>query len=334
MKEISGRVAFRNAHDPYSRWIAGAHATVKQERFILGKDRMREEVLIPSIRPKFPLDRSRGIFAIGSCFARHIELYLHTRGFRVASYAEEDFAEFELGLASAHHRDGTIKYNVFSMCNELRWALDPQTPFDERGIIAISDARHYDPHGVTGIFRTRDPEQISAIRRILGRVFARITECGVVIVTLGLTEAWYDHQLELYLNVTPPLEVVLREPDRFSFRITDYGQNLAALEEFYGMVKHWCQPDVKIIVSVSPVPLQATFSARDIVLATCAAKSTLRAVAEEWANLHDDVDYYPSYEMVIYSNKQKVFEEDGIHINRELVAQVTELFLGSYYPSV
>jgi len=41
-----------------------------------------------------------------------------------------------------------------------------------------------------------------------------------------------------------------------------------------------------------------TFSTMDIVVANTWAKSLLRAVAQEWAAAHSNVDYFPSYEIV------------------------------------
>ena len=51
-----------------------------------------------------------------------------------------------------------------------------------------------------------------------------------------------------------------------------------------------------------------TFSTMDIVVANTWAKSLLRAVAQEWASAHPNVDYFPSYEIVQNSDRAAVWE--------------------------
>jgi hypothetical protein len=50
-----------------------------------------------------------------------------------------------------------------------------------------------------------------------------------------------------------------------------------------------------------------TFSTMDIVVANTWAKSLLRAVAQEWAAAHENVDYFPSYEIVQNSDRAAVW---------------------------
>jgi GSCFA family len=44
----------------------------------------------------------------------------------------------------------------------------------------------------------------------------------------------------------------------------------------------------------------------DIVVANTWAKSLLRAVAQEWAQAHNNIDYFPSYEIVKNSDRAAV----------------------------
>jgi hypothetical protein len=56
-------------------------------------------------------------------------------------------------------------------------------------------------------------------------------------------------------------------------------------------------PQLRFILTVSPVPLTATKSGNHVAVATMASKSILRAVTEELMS-HVDVDYFPSYEII------------------------------------
>ena len=89
-------------------------------------------------------------------------------------------------------------------------------------------------------------------------------------------------------------------------------------------------PQAKIVVSVSPVPLQATVSADDVVMSSTLSKSQLRVVAVDARSSFDHVDYFPSYEMVMNSARAATWEEDEIHVKMSLVAQVTRSFVENW----
>jgi hypothetical protein len=84
-------------------------------------------------------------------------------------------------------------------------------------------------------------------------------------------------------------------------------------------------------VTVSPVPLMATFSAEDIVIANTYSKSLLRTVAQEWANKHENVHYFPSYEIVQNSDPKVTWEEDRRHVKGQVVQHIMKLFLHNYF---
>jgi hypothetical protein len=85
-----------------------------------------------------------------------------------------------------------------------------------------------------------------------------------------------------------------------------------------------------VIVTVSPVPLMNTFSTMDIVVANTWAKSLLRAVAQEWAAAHSNVDYFPSYEIMQNSDRFAVWEHDLRHVKGVGVQHIMKLFLRNY----
>jgi hypothetical protein len=56
----------------------------------------------------------------------------------------------------------------------------------------------------------------------------------------------------------------------------------------------------------------------------------LRAVAQEWAAAHENVDYFPSYEIVQNSERDAIWEPDLIHVKVVGLHHIMELFLQSY----
>src|SRR5207249_9460112 len=103
-----------------------------------------------------------------------------------------------------------------------------------------------------------------------------------------------------------------------------YPQPSAELLSLYG------HPNFHILVTVSPVPLMNTFSTMDIVVANTWAKSLLRALAQEWASAHHNVDYFPSYEIVQNSDRATVWEHDRRHVKGAGVQHIMDLFLRNY----
>jgi hypothetical protein len=85
-------------------------------------------------------------------------------------------------------------------------------------------------------------------------------------------------------------------------------------------------PQLKIVLTVSPVPLHDTFSGIDILTANSYSKATLRAVAQDVADEHEYIDYFPSYELVTLANPDSAWYPDRRHVQREFVAKIMERF--------
>ena len=86
-------------------------------------------------------------------------------------------------------------------------------------------------------------------------------------------------------------------------------------------------PSLKFILTVSPVPLTATMSGKHVLVATMESKSILRAVAGELAASRNDIDYFPSYEIINSpSFKGSFFEPNQRNVNPYGVNFVMESF--------
>jgi hypothetical protein len=120
-------------------------------------------------------------------------------------------------------------------------------------------------------------------------------------------------------------------PDRYELHVTNFADNLSNLEAIHALLKEFGHHDVRIIVTVSPVPLMATFSAEDVVVANTYSKSLLRAVAQEWAAKYENVHYFPSYEIVQNSDPRLTWEEDRRHVKGQVVQHIMRLFLRNYF---
>jgi hypothetical protein len=301
--------------------------------------RLRHTWFTPKIDPKFKLRRDDKFFAIGSCFARGLENALAKYNVAVESAAPE-FAMLKPAKNDVSPLGFTNKYNTHAILNELRWALDPDAEFPRESIVQLTKTTWYDPH-TNPTLNFVDFEETLERRALIQAVTRRIRNCRAVIVTLGLAEVWRDVQADVFVNCTPlDVAYTLRpdatppmcnpRPDRYEFHLTSFAQNLANLEEMHSLLTQHGYPDVHIIVTVSPVPLMNTFSTMDIVVANTWAKSLLRAVAQEWACAHENVDYFPSYEIIQSSDRTAAWEADLRHVKGAGAQHVMELFLRDY----
>ena len=290
--------------------------------------RLRHTWFTPRINPKFRLRRDDKFYAIGSCFVRGLESALKMRKVTVESAAPE-FARLQPAKKEISPLGFLNKYNMYSILNELRWALDPGAEFPRESIIQLTKTTWDDPH-TTPILEFADLEETLERRALMQTVTKRIKDCRAVIVTLGLAEVWRDVKADVFINRTPIPSLFKTEPDRYEFHLTGFAQNLANLEAIHELLTQYGHPDVRIVVTVSPIALMNTFSTMDIVVANTWAKSMLRAVAHEWAATHSNVDYYPSYEIVQNSDRAAVWESDLRHVKGAGAQHVIELFLRNY----
>src|SRR5262245_33405469 len=290
--------------------------------------RLRKTWFTPEINPKFRLRRDDKFYAIGSCFARSLENALAKHRMTVESAAPE-FARLQAANKEVSGLGFTNKYNTYSILNELRWALDPDAEFPRDSIVQLTETTWDDPH-TTPTLEFADLEETLERRALMQAVTKRIENCRAVILTLGLAEVWRDIKAGVFINRTPIPSLFKTEPDRYEFHLTGFAENMANLEAIYALLTHYGHPDVHIVVTVSPVPLMNTFSTMDIVVANTWAKSLLRAVAQEWAASHSNIDYFPSYEIVLSSDRSAAWEVDLRHVQGAGAQHAMELFLRNY----
>lgn len=313
--------------DAYSRWFKNG-IDPKDPRGIFACQRLRNTYLTPFIRPSFKIRMDDKLFAIGSCFARGIEKTLLRSGFDVVS-AAKDFDKFATTGNKVTSLGFTNKYTTFSILNEITWALDPDARFPEMSLIDVETGICIDPH-INPTLQKVDRAGTLERRKIITDVTRRIKDCRVVFMTLGLVEVWHDSHAGVSLNTTPDRKMQELYPGRYKFSVTDYISNLDNLEKIYGVLRKYGHPKLSIIVTVSPVPLMVTYSKQDVVIANTYSKSTLRAVAQDWAARHDNVQYFPSYEIVMNSDRSSTWDDDLRHVQGKAVKHIMDTFVRNY----
>jgi GSCFA family len=304
-----------------SRWSSPDRSTTFAST---AHGRLNDGFTLVRVEPKFRLREEDVFFCIGSCFARNIEDHLIYRDLKVTSNA------FPSRRSEWHGRPSGLanKFTTASMLNELRWAFG-EAEFR-------TDSLMEDPDGWRDLQLTPGSALVTRDRalerrRDLAAYFRRIRDASVVIITLGLVEAWYDRTSGIFLNAAPTMWATRREPGRFTLTVTNYTDNLAQLDDIVALLGRHGAADLRIVITVSPVPMGETFTGGDVIAANLYSKSTLRAVAEDAARKYDCVQYFPSYDTMVTSPRRSSYSSvDELHVLDTAVQAVTSHFLSTF----
>lgn len=274
-----------------------------------------EPLCKPGFKPNFHLEPGEKIFTIGSCFARNIEKALATRGFDVVTRRI-----LSAGQTLFKHRANILNnYGVPSILNELTWALDEARPFDAAtNLFEIYPERFVDIH-LPAAIRPASRDEVLERRNVITQITGEVRNCRVVVMTLGLTEVWYDRHAGLYLNYSPRRALVAKYPDRFELHVLSYSETLDYLRQIVALLKRACGADQRILLTVSPVPLTATYTGRDVLVANGLSKAVLRTAADEIIAENDHIDYFPSYESITLSSRDAAWEDDQRHVEQAAI---------------
>jgi hypothetical protein len=312
---ISGREARRNQDQPIASW-----ATARR--------RLRSGIVIPATFPSFSLSNTDTILTMGSCFARNIENHLARMGCRIPALefaAEENMGPFNEML------------NLFAppaFLNEIEWTKviyrrDRRVTFDDCRDVAFKM-----PSGLyidLGLVRGKEvtEQKIVERRQKLFNLYASAFSAHCLIMTPGLVESWYDQKTGKHINAAPIRDKHALDIDRFSLDVLTFEQCRDALARTIEIIRAENQT-IKILITVSPVPLRFTFTCEDILTANTYSKSVLRAACNCLVSAADRIDYFPSYEAVTLSSRG-VWESDKRHVKPAFVGKIVEQMTKRYF---
>ena len=268
----------------------------------------------------------------GSCFAQHIARYLKNSGYNyyIAEPGHPHLSEVHhkahnYGLYSARY--GTI-YTARQLWQLFERAFGRFRP--EEDVWQESDDVFLDPFRPTtqpGGYVSRlelDAEREQHLRAVR----TMFETLDVFVFTLGLTECWRSTIDGAVFPLCPGVEGGVFDPERHEF----YNQNVADviddLTRFRAALFE-VNPDAQIILTVSPVPLMATAEpGANVLSATTYSKSLLRVAAETLRRQHDNVHYFPSYEIITGAFSRGAYYADDLRNVLETgVCHVMGLFM-------
>ena len=280
----------------------------------------------PRFAPSFQIARGDRIITIGSCFSRHIDNSLASRG--MVMPARDVFRRPEFAAMGSRFLNN---FSVPSIVNEMAWATGELEFSHVENFVEEAPGLYCDLHLNSGI-APAPVELLQARRSAIATAYSEIRRCDMIVCTLGNTECWYDKRTKLYLN-TSPSEVVLRAyPDRFEVHLLGFEDIRVQLESLVGIFKRHGPPKLGILLAVAPWPQAVTYLNRDVILSVCYSKSALRAAVEEVTSSHQNVDYFPIYETMAYSDRS-IWKDDYVHIEPSVIDACAGRLLRGYVKS-
>ncbi|MEM8849598.1 MAG: GSCFA domain-containing protein [Pseudomonadota bacterium] len=238
------------------------------------------------------------ITAFGSCFAANISNWLAARNYNILTRDE--------GSNAYVVKCGEGMVNSFVIRQQFEWAFEGKRFEEELWHGYSAESYGYDED----------------VRQQTLDIFSKT---DLFILTFGLSEVWYDEVSGGVFWRSIPEDVY--DPSRHKFRVTSVEENKANIRAIYDLIrKH--RPEAKIITTLSPVPLIATFRPVSCISANSVSKAVLRvAIDELMREIGDEgyLHYWPSYEIVT-DVFHSPFKKDRRHLPRAVLDFIMMLF--------
>ncbi len=289
----------------------------------------------PTLGAPFRLTRADRLASAGSCFAQRIAGALKAEGY---SYLVTEpggpfltapmRAEQGFGVYSARYGNVYTAAQLLQLFRRAFGAYQPDEPFWRNAAGRIVDP--FRPLAVPGGFATEE-EAVADRTRHLAAVRTLFETLDVFIFTLGLTEHWRSRETGAVYPAAPGCGLGgTFDAARHEFHNSTVAEVTAEMAAFITALAE-VNPKARLILTVSPVPLAATFSGQHVLLATGYSKAVLRVAAQQIADSFAHVAYFGSYEIVTATGDSAAsFEADRRSVSDQAVAQVIACFRAQF----
>jgi hypothetical protein len=268
------------------------------------------------------------IISAGSCFAMEIAHELQRGGFNYVITERNVGGLVTDEEGAAGPSDASAAWGIIFNTPSFRQLVE--RAFGLRSLPRILWSSHswdgdkgffMDPFREEIKFRTVDEYRANCDTHVVAAREA-LSRAEVFILTLGLNEIW-SFKMDGSVFSRSPWQIA---PSFVEHRILTVEENVADLQLMLSILRRF-NPGIKLIVSLSPVPLHATFRHNDwhVVEANMHSKAILRVAAQEFVERNNGVFYFPSFELVSCALKDP-WGEDQRHVSRTAVAKVMEMF--------
>lgn len=290
--------------------------------------------LDPVVRTGFTLDRDTKVATAGSCFAQHIARTLRREKFNylvadaVKGMDQDEARRRGFGVYSARYGNLYTARQLVQLFDRAHGDFQPL----DRAWQREADGHWVDP------FRPQiEPDGFRSAAAVEAATQAHLADVrklfaslDVFVFTLGLTEGWRRREDGAVFPLAPGVAGGRFDAALHEFVNFDTAAVLADLRGFVRRLRG-VNEQARVVLTVSPVPLIATYEDQHVLVSTVHSKSVLRTAAGALAAETPGVDYFPSYEIVTGTpSRGSYFEADLRAVTPAGVAHVMRVFLRHY----
>lgn len=249
-----------------------------------------------------PIDLKSKVLTTGSCFASEFGIRLAKNKFDI--------------LVNPF---GT-NYNPISIHQNLSDAYHQK--LDDRFLVEQSGIwHHFDYHSQWS--SQKKDELIRQIQQIQPTVKDYIEKANLLIITYGT--AWTYHHKKLDHLVANCHKVPQHE---FEKRLLSLDEILSSFSELHKLLNK-INPAARIIITVSPVR-----HIKDTLVLNSVSKATLRLACHSISNQFENVEYFPSFEIMMDDLRDyRFYDRDKIHPTEEALDYISHKFSDRYFDS-
>ena len=267
---------------------------------------------IHSVFKKSHFTLNSNITSIGTCFAEEVSYFMLKKS--------KNYKVLEKNIFNFIINWGRV-YTASNLKQLINYSFDDQFKiFTKLGTKGYFDPlRDYS----CGSFETKS-ELINSIKKHRKLSKNILLNSDFIFITLGQTEAWLDKNKKFTWGATP---IWCKEFFEESTNFIKKDFNLEEITTDLSYVVNTLKtnnPKIKIFLTLSPVPSQATFFDKNVILSSATGKAKIRLSIESILNRFDDIYYIPSYENVLLDNKN--FMIDRRHVKRSKVKDIFTVF--------
>ena len=268
------------------------------------------------------------IMSAGSCFASNIVPYVERAGYSYIR-TEQRCPLFHVPGENLGYDNFSAAYgNVYTsrqLVQLLNRCLGQWEPAER--VWRCGD-EFVDPYRPGLRYRARSAREFDLLsQQHLTCVRQAFEDATVFVFTLGLTETWMSRPDGAAFPACPGTVAGTFDPSRHVFHNLSAGEVTSDLTTFIQTVRK-INPSLRIVLTVSPVPLVATATGGHALTATVYSKSALRVACDEITQANRDVVYFPAYEIVTGPQApHDFFEADRRHVSRTAIDTVMAALL-------
>ena len=292
------------------------------------------ETFDPVTAVSFTIGKDAPVVTAGSCFAQHVAKYLSRSGFNFL-VTETPHPIIPLAVAERFNYGAfTARYGNVYTARQLKQLLQRGYGLFE----PIESAWRTRDGSIVDPFRPQIQEggfvseaELLADRQVHFQALRKaIDSMAVFVFTLGLTESWVDSRDGAVFPLAPGVAGGTFDEERFAFKNFSVEEIVADMQWSIDFIRNR-NPAVKLIVTVSPVPLNATAVDRHVFVSTTYSKAVLRVAAEQVCANNKFCDYFPSFEIITSPYARgEYFGPDCREVTEKGVHHVMSTFLKHY----